>query len=364
MLAVFLKDLLIVRRDRGGLFISIVVPILMISIIATALHSNDSPRMVVPVVNDDQGPVATTFIKLLNEHADVKEMTRAEGEALVRDKSKAAAVIVFPEGLSKAYLQGRTAEITLLTDPAQRGDLEQTKVLLLLMDKRAASLADPLAEERMSLKEISLTGTRPTISAFEQTVPGYSLMFVLLAVIFSTAMTMHDERAWGTLPRLLIAPGGFTMMLVGKLLVRFLLGVLQLLLLLLVGHFFFGISLGPSPLALVLLCIAIVFPIVALGMLAAGLAGTREQTLPIGLGFVLGFSCLGGLWWPPWVTPLWMQKVSSVVFTTWAMHGLRDLMLRDRGLAALPTTTLVLIANGVAFTALGLALFRKRHSAR
>src|SRR5262249_60531666 len=118
----------------------------------------------------------------------------------------------------------------------------------------------------------------------------------------------------------------------------------------------FGVSLGPSPIALLLLSLAIIFPIVGLGMLAAGLAGTREQTLPIGLGFVLGFSCLGGLWWPPWVTPLWMQKISSVVFTTWAMQGLRDLMLRHRGLDALPVTASVLLANGIAFTALGLAL--------
>ena len=65
-----------------------------------------------------------------------------------------------------------------------------------------------------------------------------------------------------------------------------------------------------------------------------------------------------------WVTPLWMQHISSVVFTTWAMQGLNDLMLRDRGLGALPWTGSVLLANGVAFTALGLALFRARHSAR
>src|SRR5262249_1214949 len=126
----------------------------------------------------------------------------------------------------------------------------------------------------------------------------------------------------------------------------------------------FGVSLGPSPIALLLLSLAIVFPIVGLGMLAAGLAGTREQTLPFGLAFVLAFSCLGGLWWPPWVTPLWMQKVSSAVFTTWAMQGMADLMLRERGLEALPFTTSVLVLNGVALVAFGLVLFRVRYSAR
>jgi ABC-type multidrug transport system permease subunit len=364
MLAVFLKDLLMLRRDRGGLVISLLVPVVMITVIAQALHHDDEPRLRVPVVNEDQGPVASTFIKLLAEHADVTEVSREEAVKLVRDQNKAVAAIVFPEHLSKAYLQGRTADIVLLTDPARSTDLEQVKVMLLLMDKRAAALADPLAEDRLSLQEVNLTGNRSEISAFEQTVPGYSLMFVLLAVIFGTATGMHDERTFGTLPRLLVAPGGFTWMLVGKLLMRFTVGIVQLLVLLFFGHFVFGISLGPSPLALVLLCAAILLPIVGLGMVAAGLAGTREQTLPLGLAFVLGFSSLGGLWWPPWVTPIWMQKVSQVVFTTWAMQGMNDLMLRNRGLDALPLTMSVLLANGLGLTALGLALFRARHSAR
>src|SRR5262249_47784906 len=204
MLAVFLKDLLMLRRDRGALFISIIVPILMITTIAEALHRNkDEIKMRVPVVDEDQGPVSKTFINLLAEHADVQLVSRAEAEAIVRDQNKAAAAILFPEHTSKDYLQGKTVQILLLTDPAQSTDIEQVKVMLLLMDNRAAALADPLAEERMSLKEVSLTANRNDINAFEQTVPGYALMFVLLAVIFGTAMAMHDERGWGTLPRLL-----------------------------------------------------------------------------------------------------------------------------------------------------------------
>jgi len=362
--AVFLKDLLIALRDRGAVFIALVVPVFVISILGGALQRNRNPLVRLPVVNEDQGPVAGTFITLLRDHARVEEVDRAQAEYLVRDRNRAAAAIVFPEGLSKAYLQGRTADILLLTDPARVGEVGRVKVLLLLMDKRAAALADPLAEERLSLKEVNLTGKHADPGSFEQTVPGYALMFVLLAVIFGTAAAMHDERGWGTLPRLLVAPAGFTWMLLGKLAVRYLVGIVQLLVLLVFGHFAFGVSLGPSPLALVLLVMAMVFPVVGLGMLTAGLAGTREQTLPLGLAFVLTFSCLGGLWWPPWVTPEWMQKISSIVFTTWAMQGMQDLMLRDRGLDALAVTVTILAAYGVAFTALGLALFRARHSAR
>ena len=189
-------------------------------------------------------------------------------------------------------------------------------------------------------------------------------MFVLLAVIFGTAMSMHDERDWGTLPRLLVAPGGFTRLLLGKFGARFVIGLVQMLCLFLWGHWMFAISLGSSPLAFVLLSVAVVFAIVAAGMLVAGLAKTREQTLPLGLTFVMTLSALGGLWWPQSIQPEWMSRIGPAVFTTWAMRGLNDLVLRDRGLEAMAVPVSVLIAYGASALALGLLLFRRRHSAR
>ena len=365
MLAVFRKDLRLFLRDRSALLFSLLMPILVITVIAEGLfHGDDGPNLLVPVVNEDGGPVAGTFTKLLSEHADVREVSREEAERLVRDKHDAAAAIVFPPKLSKQYLQGRSSEILLLTDPAAGSDLQAVKVLLLLMDKEAAALADPFAEEKITLTEQNLTGNRLAVTVFEQRVPGFALMFVLLAVVFGTSMSMHDERDWGTLARLLVAPGGFTRILLGKLAARFVVGVMQMLVLLAWGHFVFGVSLGSSPIAFVLLTMAAVFAVVAAGMLVAGLARSREQTLPLGLSMVMALSALGGLWWPQSMQPDWMNRVSPAVFTTWAMRGLNDLILRERGLDAVALPVGVLIVYGAVTMALGLRLFRMRFSAR
>lgn len=365
MLAVFRKDLRLFLRDRSALLFSLLMPIFVITVIAEGLfHGDGGPKLLIPVVNEDGGPVAGTFQKLLAEHADVREMSREEAERLVRDKHDAPAAIVFPAKLSKQYLQGRSSEILLLTDPASGSDLQAVKVLLLLMDKEAAALADPFAEEKITLTEQNLTGNRLAVTVFEQRVPGFALMFVLLAVVFGTSMSMHDERDWGTLARLLVAPGGFTRILLGKLAARFVVGVIQMLLLLAWGHFVFGVSLGSSPIAFVLLTMAAVFAVVAAGMLVAGLARSREQTLPLGLSMVMALSALGGCWWPQSVQPDWMNRVSPVVFTTWAMRGLNDLILRERGLDAVALPIGVLIVYGAVTMALGLRLFRMRFSAR
>jgi ABC-2 type transport system permease protein len=366
MLSVFRKDLRIFLRDRSALVFSLLMPILVITVIAEGLFfdQKDGPQLLVPVVNEDGGPVAGTFAKLLGEHAKVREVSRAEAEHLVRDTHEAPAAIVFPPKLSKQYLQGASTQIELLTDPASGGDLQAVKVLLLLMDKEAAALADPFAEDKITLHEENLTGNRLEVTVFEQRVPGFALMFVLLAVVFGTSMSMHDERDHGTLARLLVAPGGFTRILLGKLAARFVVGVGQMLVLLGWGHWMFGVSLGPSPAAMLLLTTASVFAVVAAGMLVAGLARSREQTLPLGLSVVMALSALGGCWWPQSAQPDWMSRISPAFFTTWAMRGLNDLILRERGLDAIMLPAGVLVAYGAVTLALGVHLFRARHSAR
>ena len=366
MLSVFRKDLRVFLRDRTALVFSLLMPILVITVIAEGLFfdQKDGPELLVPVVNEDGGPVAGTFVKLLGEHAKVRQVARAEAEHLVRDTHEAPAAIVFPPKLSKQYLQGTSTQIELLTDPASGGDLQAVKVLLLLMDKEAAALADPFAEDKITLHEQNLTGNRLEVTVFEQRVPGFSLMFVLLAVVFGTSMSMHDERDHGTLARLLVAPGGFTRILLGKLAARFVVGVGQMLVLLGWGHWMFRVSLGPSPAAMLLLTTTAVFAVVAAGMLVAGLARSREQTLPLGLSIVMALSALGGCWWPQSAQPDWMSRISPAFFTTWAMRGLNDLILRERGLDAIMLPAGVLIVYGAATLALGIYLFRARHSAR
>ena len=365
MAAVFWKDLRIFLRDRSGVVFSLLMPLIVIAVIAQGiLRPDEGPRLVIPVVNEDGGPVAGTFVKLLEKHAQVRQVSRAEAERLVRDAHAAPAALVLPAKLSKQYLQGQSSDILLLTDPAAGADLQAVKVLLLLMDKDAAALADPFAEDKIVLREQNLTGNRLSIHAFEQRVPGFSLMFVLLAVIFGTSMSMHDEREWGTLPRLLVAPGGFTRILLGKLGARFVIGVGQMLVLLLWGHWVYGVSLGSSPSAILLITAATVFTVVSVGMLVAGLAGSREQTFPLGLSFVMVFSGLGGLWWPQSMQPEWMGWISPVVFTSWAMRGLNDLILRHGGLGDVLVPAGVLLAYGMTTLSLGLLVFRLRHSAR
>lgn len=194
-------------------------------------------------------------------------------------------------------------------------------------------------------------------SSFEQNVPGFSVMFVQMSMLFGVAFGLRDERDWGTVTRLRLAPIGRGTLLGGKLLARYAVGVGQMLLLFAFGHFAFGISLGPSVPSFLTLTFAVVFRLMGFSLLVATFARTREQIIPLGLTVVMLVCAVGGCWWPLFMEPWWMQRIARATSTAWAMDGLNDLILRNRTLPEVSSTLVVLVAYGLACLGVGARLY-------
>jgi len=358
LLRIMLKDLRLLTRDRSALVFLLLVPMVIILVVAETQSGEGSQSILFPVVNEDQGPVATALIKVFRKHLDVQEVDRATAERLVAVENKAPALLVLPAGMSKRYLTEQVSSIELRTDPAQWTELQAIKVIMLLADREAASLGDPFGEELLKIDERSLTGKRLKFTSLEQNVPGFSVMFVLLNLIFSVSFGLRDEEAWGTSNRLAMAPVSQATVLGGKLLARLIIGTVQLLILLLFGHVTYGLALGHSPLTLLLVASAIVFSMACFSVIIAAVARTREQVIPVGLSAVFILAALGGCWWPFFEQPKWMQVIAQGVMTTWSMFAIHDVMLRDKGFLELAPKLLFLAAYGVVSFAIGLRLFR------
>jgi len=273
-------------------------------------------------------------------------VSREEAEYLVAGKKTAPAAIVVPEHTSKRYLASRPSTLLLLTDPAKGAAVGAVKAYLLLADRKAAEIADPLAQQLLVMEERNLTGSRSSIPPAEQNVPGFSVMFVMMGVLFGVAFGLHDEREWGAITRLLIAPIPRMSVLGGKLLARFVVGLVQLSLLFAYGHLVFGLSLGHAPVALALVMMAVVFSMTGFSLLVSAFARTREQVIPLGLTLIMVFCALGGCWWPLYQMPPWLRQVAQLTFTAWAMEGFHDVILRDRGVLDVLPAVGVLLAYG------------------
>ena len=190
-----------------------------------------------------------------------------------------------------------------------------------------------------------------------QSSPGMMVMFAMFTML-GGAITLIQERQEGTLRRLLVMPISKVAVLVGKLLGVFLTGILQIVILIVVGALAFSVPWGQSPLALVLLILAFAFAITSLGMLMAALARTLAQANSLNTVIVLAMASLGGAWWPLEIVPQWMQTLGRLFPTAWAMTGFHDIITRGLGVTAVLPEVAILLAYGVLFLTIGTWRFR------
>src|SRR5215472_12128632 len=364
-IAVMLKDLRLICRDRFGLLGLLVVPIVVIMVVAVATQSgNGMKNIVLPVVNEDEGPIATALINSFRKHLDVRIVSRADAVRMVAETNQAPAALILPPELSKNYLAQKPSTVELLTDPAQWQELGAVKVAMLVADRDAASQNDPLSQDLLTVREQSLTSNRLSFTSLEQNIPGFSLMFVLLTLLFSVSLGLREEEVWGSSTRLRVAPVPMASVLGGKLLARWIIGTAQLLLLLLFGHFVYGLRLGHSPLAIVVIATVAVASMTCFAAVVAAFVRTREQVVPVGLAVAFILASLGGLLWPLYNPPQSIQEVARGLITTWSMFGIQNVMLRGRGLAGVSTELLVLVGYGFVSFLIATWMFRYGEKAR
>jgi ABC-2 type transport system permease protein len=390
------KDLRLLLRDRGAILLLFLAPLVVTSAAGFSLSSlYQSSSHLLPVVDLDGGELSEKLRDGLAQadELEVELVGPEEARRLVSESPRAGAALVIPEGFSDALRKGEPTKLLLWTDPVKH--LEVLKVRTAVERARAglvtarvaariaviqvlthagevdfealsedsASLAERIAESTMSLEETNVFGGPTEFNTFDQNVPGFSVTFLLLGMLFGVGLGLLDEREWGMEYRLSASPVPPAALLAGKMLSRFVTGVVQMVVLFLFGRVVFGMSLGPSLPGLGLTIAGIAFASAAFGFLAAALARNRDAMLPIGTMAVVAMAAVGGCWWPITIEPMWLQKAAHLFPTAWAMGAFNDLMLRQRELGAVLPKIGALLGFGLVYLALGVRVYESRRVA-
>lgn len=161
---------------------------------------------------------------------------------------------------------------------------------------------------------------------FEQSVPGTMVMFTLLVMFTSGAVTLTIERRNGILRRLASSPMSRGAVVLGKWGARWALGMVQLTFAMIAGSVLFHVHWGPNLAALAAVLAAYGALAASLGMVLGNFGRTEAQV--VGLGVIASnlLAGLGGCWWPIEVTPVWLQKLALFIPTGLAMDALHKLV--------------------------------------
>jgi ABC-type multidrug transport system permease subunit len=198
-----------------------------------------------------------------------------------------------------------------------------------------ASGADPTPERFAELAaaprkltlDVHSAGQRveaPT--GFEQSVPGILVMFTMVVLFTSGAVTLTIERHTGILRRLASSPMSRGAVVLGKWGARMAVGTIQILFAMLAGRILFHVHWGPNLAMVILILLAYGALSASLAMLLGNFGRTEGQV--IGLGVILSnvMAGLGGCWWPIEVTPPWAQKAAVFLPTGLTMNALHKLV--------------------------------------
>jgi len=198
-----------------------------------------------------------------------------------------------------------------------------------------ASGADPTPERFSELAaaprkltlDVHSAGQRveaPT--GFEQSVPGILVMFTMVVLFTSGAVTLTIERNTGILRRLASSPMSRGAVVLGKWGARMAVGAIQIAFAMLAGRILFHVHWGPNLAMVILILLAYGALAASMAMLLGNFGRTEGQV--IGLGVILSnvMAGLGGCWWPIEVTPPWAQKAAVFLPTGLTMNALHKLV--------------------------------------
>ncbi len=379
-LAIAAKDLRQRLRDRSALILGVVAPLVLALVFSLtggsgALHGHFA------VVDEDHGQIPGLFLSGPMSDlkgrgiADVAENSSLESATSDVKAGRKDAVFVFPPGFSAAVTEGQPAELTLLVT-------ERRTARTLLAGGVARSFISTVERTGLAVETIvkvenvaSADLQRQTLLSAASQVPaptsvvsdpvvlrqlsdkaypfaGMAVFFVFLTVQFSF-LSLHSERADGTLSRMLASPIRPRDILLGKALVGFVLGLSSVAVLVLLSILLRGASWGP-PAGVVLLVVGVTTAAMGIMAAAATLAHTYEQANSIGTIVAVVLGLLGGSFFPTFLGPDFMARLSLATPHAWWIRGLGDLAPTGAGFSDALTAAGVLFAFGIATGAFAL----------
>ena len=343
------------RHDRRTLALLFVAPLVILGLLGYLIRGGTSAPDV-GIANQDQGPVGATIASALERSSKIHTVTinPADGDAKLKDGSLIA-YIVFPPGFSQLAQQGTIApEIHL--EGSQPG--VQAPVLQALQDALTSVAASAI---RFQPRVTYLYGGRnlDQLDYFGAAFIGLILFFLVFVV---TIVSFLRERSQGTLERLMASPLRRGEIVVGYMIGFTILALVQAVEVLLFSLYVLKVHNQGNVLLIFGFEVLMALSAVNLGIFLSMFARTEFQAVQFIPLVIVPQVLLSGILFPVSTEPKPLQYVSDVLPLTYAVNGLRDVMLKGADLTwpALQLDVGVVAGFCVVVIFAGIATLRRR----
>ncbi len=192
-------------------------------------------------------------------------------------------------------------------------------------------------------------------------VPGLMTLILMLICALMTSITITREKEFGTMEVLLVSPLRPIQIILGKVAPYLFLAFGDVLLILAMANFVFGLPVHGSLVLLLLESVLYIALALSLGILISTVSSTMQQAMFISLiGLMLPSILLSGFIFPLENTPRIYQIFSLLMPPRWFIIIIKNIMLKGTGLKFVWKETLVLIGMTVVFISISAKKFKIR----
>jgi len=412
------RDLQLFFRDRRAVLMCFAAPILIGSFFGYLFGGSgvtETAKIPVAVIDEDGSATSKRLAKGMAEDKtlELRNVTAAEARTQIQSGKLTVAAII-PKGFGdlsgKALFRGSDKpQILFLYDPSHSAELAMVRGMLTqhVMESVTAeafgnnstvledSLRDATQAKGMSpddqkslvgmltslqqwsgrakasgglgsagltmpysVKEEAVTARKGgQYSAYGHSFAGMGVQFILMMGM-EAGLVLLLQRQGGIWRRMRAAPLSRATIVAARVSSATIDAVVILLVIFGFAWLVFGVKVEGSMAGFLLIAIAIGLMTGAFGLLVCALGKTVEATRGLAILATLMMVMLGGAWVPAFLFPQWLQKVTFIVPTRWAIEGLDAMTWRGLGFDAAIGPIAALCGFAVLFTAIAMWRFR------
>jgi ABC-2 type transport system permease protein len=316
------------RRDRRTLALLFVAPIVILALLGYLLRgSTSSPA--VGIANQDAGPIGATVADALRNSSKIttSDIDASQGDAKLKDGSLVA-YIVFPSDFTQQVQNGSIAPQVHL-EGSQPG--QAAPVLQALQESMIAVAGQGNVHFAPKVDYLYGGSSYDTLDYFGAAFVGLIVFFLVFVI---TIVSFLNERSQGTLERLMASP-----LRRGEIVLGYMLGFTVLALVQAVEVLVFALAVlriqNHGDVFLIFGMEALMaIAAVNLGIFLSMFARSEFQAVQFIPLVIVPQVLLSGIIFPVSTEPKALQYLSDVLPLTYAVNGMRDIMVKGSDLTA------------------------------
>jgi ABC-2 type transport system permease protein len=362
--AIIYKELIQLSRDPATLVITLLIPVVQLTIFGFAIDT-EVKNVGTVVLDQDMTPASRDFVDRL-EATGLYHVLGYAGSAddLYREivANTAKVGVRIPAGYARRLHGGHQAAIQVFIDGSNNTIAGQTLATVqnlgfrisaeLVQAKLGGGLALPV-EVRPRLL------FNPSLRSANFFVPGIIGILLFIMTMLLTAFAIVREREVGTLEQLMVTPVSKAALMLGKVLPYAALGMVQMLVVILFARLIFQVQIVGSLYLLIGMAFIFILSSLGLGLIISTIARNQVQAMMSAFTIMLPSILLSGFIFPRESMPLPIYWISACLPVTYFVAILRGIILRGAGLEALWDETVTLAGIGVLLITLATWRFRK-----